>query len=88
MRKILDNIGTICWFLMDACWMLDWTFLSVFFMILAGIIFMGLLFPNKNIQDRTIEFLISLSTSGWFLMNSAWMLDEIYKHSYSEGFML
>ena len=74
MKRILDNIGTACWFLMDACWMNNYNVLATIFMFLAIVLFLLQPFVFK-IHD--MELVGWLATTCWLLMNSCWMLNDV-----------
>ena len=89
MRKYLDSFGTIFWFLMDVCWMFGFLNPAYVFMFLT--LSMFLIFPdwkNKTYNKIRLEdFGVYLSTNGWVLMNSTWMLQDSITSKEVIGFL-
>lgn len=70
MRRLLNNIGSFFWMLMDICWMSKNITFACVFMIIAIVL---LIIPPKD-SDEIGGFVATIS---WLLMNSTWMLDDI-----------
>ena len=89
MRKYLDSFGTIFWFLMDVCWMFGFLNPAYVFMFLT--LSMFLIFPdwkNKTYNKIRLEdFGVYLSTNGWVLMNSTWMIQDSITSKEVIGFL-
>lgn len=84
MKKIIENIGVITWFLMDASWMMEAEVFAYIFMSITILLF--LIPPKRNIGKYTTadaaNFGTWLSTISWVLMNSLWMFNDLTNHIY------
>jgi hypothetical protein len=74
LKKIFDNLGSATWMGMDMLWMSNKISLAIMFMILSIIIHT---IPPKKRED-VLGYFVTLS---WVMMNSAWMLDEVYHNN-------
>ena len=71
---LLETIGTICWLLMDYCWMCGHVETSswVGFIALMSLLFSFLFYDGNKVISR-----LSYATSFlWCLMNNFWMQSE------------
>ncbi len=69
----LEMASTVAWFLMDACWKMDWMMPAYYFSIL-NVILMSFV---AGYTDGRREMLAQAATFSWLLMNIFWMVGEV-----------
>lgn len=76
MKNLFDSISTVTWLAMDMCWMYDFHFFSIFFMILTIV---GVITCTTLSEDYSKKYIIVHSANiSWVMMNSMWMLGDRY----------
>lgn len=73
MNKVIDNLSSISWFLMDAAWMFGFKYWALF-MIFPSI---ALTFHGFFYSRVIPKFLVQFATFNWLLMNIFWMLVDV-----------
>lgn len=71
-KDVLDTVNSVCWFFMDAFWMIDLTQLSV----VLGVLTIASGVALCYVERRKSHFFINLGILSWILMNAAWMLSD------------
>ncbi len=69
---LLEVLNSICWFLMDSSWMLEYQSLAYFFALPT--IVTGLL--TLLVSQKPVEKGINFTVLTWIVMNVSWLLSE------------
>jgi len=75
MRRLLENLSSIFWFLMDVFWSCGWDGLAIS-MIVPTVYSTMLMF--KHTQLRILNLLVCTATNSWVLMNVCWMVPDVF----------
>lgn len=79
LRKGLESLSTIGWFLMDVSWAYNFRMGAILFMVIALLSpLLECLFPNTEIPGD--ERISHWATLMWVLTNSVWMLGDYYNN--------
>lgn len=70
----LETISTVCWLLMDFCWMSTWNTAALIVGI-ASIVFSYLALEAYK-EDKLSEKLLLGANFVWIVMNTSWMLGD------------
>lgn len=71
-KDVLDTANSVCWFFMDAFWMIDWPLMSM----VMGVFTVSSGIALCYVEKRRSHFFINLGIMSWILMNVAWMLSD------------
>lgn len=72
-KDVLDTLNSVCWFFMDASWMLQIKELSV--LMIAPTILSGIILCY--IEKRKTHSFINAAVLSWICMNVCWMFSDI-----------
>lgn len=72
-KDVLDTINSVCWFFMDASWMLQVKEISIAMIIPTVLTGLILVYMEK----RKSHTFINLAILSWICMNVSWMFSDI-----------
>ena len=74
MKRFIDDISSMLWFLMDVCWMSDQDTLAAI-LIIPTIYSTMIMFWYADYHMTKV--LVAIATNCWVLMNVCWMIPDI-----------
>lgn len=80
MRRLIENLSSIFWFLMDIFWSCGLDTLAII-MIIPTVYSTLLMF--KHAEFRVSKLLICIATNSWVLMNVCWMFPDVFNGSWT-----
>lgn len=70
-----ETVGSVLWFLMDACWMLDWK-LAASALVIPCVTANLMVFPYTPRLPAILA--VTAAMNCWLAMNVGWMLDDLW----------
>lgn len=74
MKRLIEDISSMLWFLMDVCWMSDQDTLAAI-LIVPTVYSTLIMFWHADYHLTKV--LVAIATNCWLLMNVCWMLPDI-----------
>ncbi len=71
---LAETFGSVCWFFMDAAWMVDWTTVARLLVVPTVLVNLAVFVWTER---RLAHFAVTAAVNAWVGMNVTWMIEDL-----------